>query len=116
PDFLQALSYARFVSESLFQKGSADPEVAFEIWPYPPQGRVSSTVSEIRLDVGGQALRYRMEPPEWNEMKWPGSSGSLGAVLQVQRGNSWQKQEHKGWWGLFKLLDASRVTKISDTV
>ncbi len=108
-DFLRSLQHARFLSESLFPKGSSDAGAVFELYPYPPQGGVSKSVSEIRLDIGGQALRYRMEPQEWHELKWPGTTPATGAVLQVQVGSAWVTKEYKDWWGLFRLIQAGQL-------
>jgi type VI secretion system protein ImpL len=108
-EFLSSLQHARFLSESLFPKGSSEVGAVFELYPYPPQGGVSKSVSEIRLDIGGQALRYRMEPQEWHEMKWPGPTPATGAVLQVQVGTAWVTKEYKDWWGLFRLIQAGHL-------
>jgi type VI protein secretion system component VasK len=108
-EFLSSLQHARFLSESLFAKGTSEVGVVFELYPYPPQGGVTKSVSEIRLDIGGQALRYRMEPQEWHEMKWPGPTPATGAVLQVQVGNAWVTKEYKDWWGLFRLIQAGHL-------
>jgi type VI protein secretion system component VasK len=80
-----------------------------ELYPYPPQGFTGRSVSEVRLDIGGQPLRYRMEPQEWWEMKWPGPSPSAGAALLVQVGNTWFTREFKDVWGFFKLINAGLV-------
>jgi type VI secretion system protein ImpL len=115
-EFLLALQHARFLSEGLFAKGSSEVGAVFELYPHPPQGGVSKTVSEIRLEIGGQALRYRMEPQEWHEMKWPGPTPATGAVLQVQVGTAWVTKEYKDWWGLFRLIQAgSLVSGAGDT-
>ena len=108
-EFLSSLQHARFVSESLFAKGSPEIGVAFELYPYPPQGGVSRSVSEIRVDIDGQALRYRMEPQEWHEMKWPGPTPATGALLQVQLGNEWIQKEYKDRWGIFRLIQAGHL-------
>jgi type VI protein secretion system component VasK len=74
--FLESMERARFISDGLFTKGSPDLGTVLEVYPYPPQGFAGRTVTEVRLDVGGQPLRYRMEPQEWWEMKWPGPTPS----------------------------------------
>jgi type VI protein secretion system component VasK len=107
-EFLTALQHARFLSESLFAK-QFEVGAVFELYPYPPQGSVSKSPSEIRLDIGGQPLRYRMEPQEWHEMKWPGPTPATGAVLQVQVGTTWVTKEYKDWWGLFRLIQAGKL-------
>lgn len=108
-EFLSSLQHTRVLSESLFPKGSSEVGAVFELYPYPPQGGVSKSVSEIRLDIGGQALRYRMEPQEWHEMKWPGATPATGAVLQVQVGNAWVTKEYKDWWGFFRLIQTGKI-------
>lgn len=112
-EFLSSLAHARLLSESLFPKGSADPSVSFELYPYPPQGKVKG-VTEIRLEVGGELLRYRMEPQEWHEIKWPGQTPAAGALLQVQVGGQWVSKESKDWWGLFRLIQAGRLSLMNN--
>ncbi len=107
--FLESLEKAKFVSDSLFTKGSQDLGATIEVYPYPPQGLAGRSVSEVRLDIGDQRLRYRMEPQEWWEMKWPGPMPSLGAALLVQVGNSSVAKEFKDVWGLFKLIRAGVI-------
>ena len=108
-EFLSSLQHSRFVSESLFAKGSAEVGAVFELYPHTPQGGVNKFVTEIRVDIGGQALRYRMGPQEWDEMKWPGPTPATGALLQVQVGNEWITKEYKDWWGLFRLIQSGHL-------
>ena len=108
-EFLSSLQHTRFVSESLFAKGSAEVGAAFELYPHTPQGGANKFVTEIRMDIGGQESRYRMGPQEWDEMKWPGPTPATGALLQVQVGNEWITKEYKDWWGLFRLIEAGHV-------
>lgn len=108
-EFLNSLVHTRLLSESLFPKGSGDAGAVFELYPYPPQGGVKN-VTEIRLEIGGQALRYRMEPQEWHEMKWPGPTPASGAILQVNVAGVWLTKEFKDWWGLFRMIQAGRQT------
>jgi type VI secretion system protein ImpL len=110
-EFVGALQHAKAVTDSLFPKGGSDLGTQFEVYPNPPKGEVSRSVSEVRLDVGGQALRYRMEPQEWHEMKWPGPAASAGAVIQVQVGTNWITKEHKDLWGFFRLLGQAEEVK-----
>lgn len=111
-EFLGSLVHARLLSESLFPKGSANPGVTFELYPYPPLGGVKS-VTEIRLEVGGQPFRYRMEPQEWHEIKWPGQTPAAGALLQIQVGGIWITKEFRDWWGLFRLVQAGRLSPMA---
>jgi type VI secretion system protein ImpL len=108
-DFMEALERAKFISDGLFTRGSPDLGSIVEVYPYPPQGLAGRNVTEVRLDIGGQRLGYRMEPQEWWEMKWPGPTPSAGAGLLVQVGNTWVTREYKDVWGLFKLIKAGFV-------
>ncbi|WP_454063428.1 type VI secretion system membrane subunit TssM [Candidatus Nitrospira salsa] len=112
---LQKLEHARFLSESLFPSGQSGPHVEFDLFPYPDQGLAAPLVSEIRLALGEQEMLYQMGPQEWEQLVWPGISGSGGAALQVKVNGAWEPREAKGWWGLFRLLDGARITPISDT-
>lgn len=107
-EFLTSLGHARMLSESLFPRGSADPNVAFEVSSPSYEGK---NVSEIRLEVGGQENRYRNEPPGWEGMKWPGPAQAAGAALKVQIGGTWVLPKEFGdVWGLFRLIQDGELT------
>lgn len=48
-------------------------------------------------------------------MSWPGPTAAAGASLRVRIDKTWEKQEYKDWWGLFRLLAAGEVTQLSPT-
>lgn len=110
--FLASLDHAHMLSQSLFPRGSADPNVAFEVSSPSYEGK---NVSEIRLEVGGQVNRYRNEPPGVEGMKWPGPTPAAGAALKVQIGGTWVFQkEIENVWGLFHLIDLGRLKPKTD--
>lgn len=111
-EFVESLTHARMLSESLFPRGSMSPGISFEVYPHPVLGGVRS-VTEIRLEVGGQALRYQNGPQEWEEVKWPGPTPAAGALLQVQMNGTWITREVKDLWGLFRLIEAGRVSSVA---
>lgn len=111
-EFLNSLTHARLLSESLFPRGSMSPGISFEVYPHPVLGGVKSA-TEIRLEVGGQLLRYQNGPQEWEEVKWPGPAPAAGAVLQVQVNGTWITREVKDLWGLFRLIEAGRVSSVA---
>ena len=115
PDTLESLGYARFLSESLFSAGQSGPSVSFDLFPYPDQGPSASYVSQIRLRLGDQDFLYSMGPQVWQEMSWPGSSGSAGALLQIKLDGAWEPREVQGWWGFFRLLETARVQPINES-
>ena len=117
PTTLEALRYARFLSESLFESHGSGLRVPFDLLPYPAQGPGAATVSHIRLVLGSQEFMYAMGPQEWAEFDWPGSSGSAGSTLEIKVGDVWERANtQEGWWGLFRLLDQAQVTQISDSL
>jgi len=114
---LESLRYAKFFSSSLFLKGQGMPSVPFELKPYPDQGSSASLVSHIRFKVGEQEFTYDMGPSEWEELVWPGPSGSAGSFLQVKVDGRWElSREEQGWWGLFRLLEDAQITQMSETL
>jgi type VI secretion system protein ImpL len=111
-EFLTSLTHARLLSESLFPRGSMSPGISFEVYPHPVLGGVKSA-TEIRLEVGGQTFRYQNGPQEWEEIKWPGPTPAAGALLQVQVNGTWITREVKDLWGLFRLIEAGRVSSVA---
>jgi type VI secretion system protein ImpL len=111
-EFLNSLTHARLLSESLFPRGSMSPGISFEVYPHPVLGGVKSA-TEIRFEVGGQTLRYQNGPQEWEEVKWPGPTPAAGALLQVQVNGTWITREVKDLWGLFRLIEAGRVSSVA---
>jgi type VI secretion system protein ImpL len=113
---LESLRYAKFFSSSLFLKGQGTPSVPFELYPYSDQGPSASLVSHTRFKVGEQEFTYDMGPPEWEELVWPGPSGSAGSFLQVKVDGRWESREEQGWWGLFRLLEDAQITPMSESL
>ncbi|OGW62667.1 MAG: hypothetical protein A2Y48_09835 [Nitrospirae bacterium RIFCSPLOW2_12_42_9] len=108
--FLENMRQSRMISEGLFPRGTPDPEVSFDLYPYPTPG-----ASEILFRVDGKEFRYRNEPQEWHELTWTGTSGNAGGLLQVNVGGTLYTRNYPGRWGFFKLLSAARVTQVSST-
>lgn len=115
PSALSALEYAKFFSESLFPSGQTTPAMTFDLFPYPDQGGSARAVSQIRLKIGDQEFSYMNDYQDWQEMQWPGSGGSTGAMLQVNVQGRWEAWEAKGWWGWFRLLEMGRVTSMTNS-
>ena len=116
PETLDALRYAKFLTDSLFQGGQTSPSVPFDMYPYSDQGPSASMVSHIRLKIGDQNFVYDMGPREWQELLWPGPSGSAGSQLLVRVNGIWESREAQGWWGLFRLLESAQVSSMSESL
>jgi len=115
PTSMEAIRYAQFLSESLFQNSQAGPSVSFDLYPYPDQGSSVSAVSQIRLKIGDKEFLYSMGPQMWQAMTWPGASGSAGALLQVKLDGAWEPKEAQGWWGFFRLLEMAQVVPLTNS-
>jgi len=105
--FLQGLTRARLLSQSLFQKGNQNPSFSFGLYPHTMRG-----VSESLFQMDGDKLRYRNELQEWYEFTWPGKTGPPGASLQIRTGEVGQARQFDGKWGLFKLLNKGLLEEI----
>ncbi len=112
PKFLETLRQADVISQGLFGKGTSEPRVAFDLRPNGVPG-----VDEVRLHIDGRELRYRNEIEEWSQFVWPGAPEMAGATLQVIPSGAKQPEtlHFDGPWGLFRLLDAARVTQVRPT-
>ena len=105
---IHALDHSQRITNSLFKRGGASPQMTFYLYPMPTPG-----ISEITLETNGQMYRYRNEPQEWRKFEWPGQNESAGAsVLAVsEKQNLRAEENHNGTWGIFHLLRKAQVTK-----
>ncbi|MFQ5587555.1 MAG: type VI secretion system membrane subunit TssM [Nitrospiria bacterium] len=106
--FLEGLQRARFISESLFDRGGQHPVFRFKLYPIPSPG-----VSESIFEMDGQQLRYRNEPQDWYAFSWPGDTGPPGASLQIKSEGARQRRNFDGRWGLFRLFDQGELIQIN---
>jgi type VI secretion system protein ImpL len=107
PQFLQALSQAKSLSDNLFENGTAQPSFNFQIYPEPTQG-----LSEIILLMNGQTYRYRNGPQQWQTLTWSTSNNDQPSELTAiaAYGLSPDTLQAQGPWGLFHLLAQSHLT------
>ncbi|WP_305044505.1 type VI secretion system membrane subunit TssM [Geoalkalibacter sp.] len=111
-DLLAALEQARLISAGLFRRGGAEPDVQFYLYPLPSRG-----LSEMYLESNGQHYRYRNEPQEWRQFRWPGDLERLGARIHGINGVGNERAElgYEGVWGLFHLLKRAELTAENNT-
>jgi type VI secretion system protein ImpL len=113
PSFLQFLEKANTVRQALFTAGSPDISVSFDLTPDSTPG-----VTESLLEIDGQRLRYRNEPPVPYALTWPAKSGAPQARLSISLEGSGEHpstQTFEGEWALFRLLSQARVVAQSQT-
>ncbi|QLI81292.1 type VI secretion system membrane subunit TssM [Chitinibacter fontanus] len=80
--------------------------IKFELQPIPTPG-----ISEIRLDIDGQELRYRNGPQPWQTFNWPGNGNTQGARIQVVafNGASSVVSSQQGRMGWMRLIAQAQV-------
>lgn len=108
PDFIDALTRAKRISEGFFRNNGSDVELTFFMSPVPTPG-----VEEVIFDTNGQIYRYRNEPEEWRRFVWPGDSAEMGARLYVSKNDQseWAEVHRPGVWGLFHLLNQATLIR-----
>jgi type VI secretion system protein ImpL len=113
PTFLEFLGKMNSVRQALFPPGSPDISVLFDLTPDSAPG-----VTESLLEVDGQRLRYRNEPPAPSSMSWPSKAGVSQAKLSISLGGTGDRpatQPFEGEWAFFRLLALARVSAQSQT-
>lgn len=104
PAFLPGISRLTTMGTTLLQEGETS---RFELQPIPSPG-----ISEIIVEIDGQAMHYRNGPQIWTPISWPGSSGAaLGARIQVVyfNGTTVVVNNFNGRLGLMRLLAQGRI-------
>lgn len=109
PEFLASLKEADNISNALFSRGSDHASVTYYVYPIP-----SSGLSETLLESNGASYRYRNEPQEWRQFKWPGDGNSLGARVEGISMSGAQQADLSadGVWGLFRLVSEANLSRI----
>jgi type VI secretion system protein ImpL len=113
PAFLQFLGRVSTIRQALFPPGSPDISLAFDLTPDSTPG-----VTESLLEIDGQRLRYRNEPPLPYSLTWPSKSGAPQARLSIALGETGERpatQPVEGEWALFRLLGQASVSAQSQT-
>ncbi|MBX3305079.1 MAG: type VI secretion system membrane subunit TssM [Nitrospira sp.] len=124
-EFLTSLNEARVLRDSLYRLDSQDPNVPsvkFDVQPDEDEyrrlnGSKTNDLSEIHLEVGGQAFRYRNDKPKWVPMEWPGPRLAGGAALWLVINGIPEhptELQFPGEWGLIHLIDADRSKSKKD--
>ncbi|ACR30636.1 type VI secretion system membrane subunit TssM [Burkholderia glumae] len=74
-------------------------------------------ITELRLDIDGQSLRYAHGPVTTFPVTWPGPRGGSMAGITAEPQVSAQSSTlgAEGPWALFRLFDRGRLVPTSDT-
>ncbi|NTV10811.1 MAG: hypothetical protein HGA47_08545 [Zoogloea sp.] len=105
PAFLAGITRLSSAGNAVLGEGEG---ARFELQPVPTPG-----ISEILIEVDGQALSYRNGPQPWTGFSWPNmpGSGSQGARIQVVSfaGVPTSVANFVGRLGLMRLFAQARV-------
>lgn len=112
PQFLQALSQLKALSDGLFGGGS-QTDFSFQIYPEPTPG-----LSQIILTANGQTFHYQNGPQQWQNFNWPGVNPQAGSELTAIAANGMSPDtlSAPGPWGLFRLLAQSQITPVQAAI
>jgi type VI secretion system protein ImpL len=76
--------------------------------------RLDGDVARFVLEVDGQSFSYQHGPVrEWS-LQWPGEGLGNARIMFEEASGGRPTVVEEGPWALFRLLDDSRVTKVSD--
>jgi len=107
---LRQFQHAELIREAYFQRGSSQPEMRIIVRPE----RLDGDVSRFTLEVDGQSFSYQHGPLEDWTVTWPGDGLGTARIMFEERSGGRATVVEEGPWALFRLLDASAVTKESD--
>jgi len=113
PVFLEFMQKINTIRQAFFPAGAPEINLTFDLTPNSTPG-----VSESLLEVDGQLLRYRNEPPLPNPMTWPSKSAAPQAKLSAALGGSGERPGIKtieGEWAFFRLLSQAHIVPQTQT-
>ena len=111
PAMLKQFQQARRIRDVYFKPGSQTPETRFTLTP----GSLDAAVTRFSLDLDGQRFEYRHGPQQSSAMTWPGGAVGQAAIVFEAAGGGGPSLVREGPWAWFRLLDQSRVQRVSDT-
>lgn len=110
PAFRQAVARAYRIRTALFSGSSAGLSLSVRAG-IPRRDAGSSLVPRgTRLEIGGDAIVYQLGAQTWKNIAWPGANPAAGAAVRLAASNtSPAPLVAEGVWGLFRLIDQSRI-------
>ncbi|WP_050657895.1 type VI secretion system membrane subunit TssM [Gallaecimonas pentaromativorans] len=103
---------AQQIRDVFFPRGSGEPRLGFSLKPV----FLDSRVSQFMLEIDGQDLIYRHDPPRFISFNWPERTGAqLTRVVFTPTGSSSPlAASYQGPWAIFKLLQESARLSTQD--
>lgn len=113
PAFLQALSQAKLISNSLFKNGNDQLGFALQIYPEPTPG-----LSEIILTTDGQMYRYQNGPQNWQIINWSSQNINQQSQLAAIAANNVSPNmiQTQGSWSLLHLFAQAQLTSQAESI
>lgn len=109
---LKLFENAQQIREVFFERGSAQPRLGFSLKPV----FLDSRVSQFMLEIDGQDLIYRHDPPRFISFNWPERTGAqMTRVVFTPTGKSSPLAvSYQGPWAIFRLLQESARLSTQD--
>jgi type VI secretion system protein ImpL len=107
---LRQFELVRAIRDAYFKEGATSPQARFSLTPES----LDAGSTRFTLTLQGQSLEYRHGPLQGQPFNWPGTT--LDATYRFEApGASASGPTLQGPWAWFRLLDAAKVQKVSDT-
>lgn len=106
-DLVGFLERSQLISSVMFPPRAEQPQVDFEVRVRPSPG-----IASILLTIDGQEVDFHNGPEKWVRIRWPGTQGKPGVVMRVRGATVDERVYGKGEWGLFRFLDAARISAV----
>ncbi|WP_115719857.1 type VI secretion system membrane subunit TssM [Gallaecimonas mangrovi] len=109
---LAVFEKAQQIREIFFQRGTNQPKLGFSLKPV----FLDSRVSQFMLEIDGQDLVYRHDPPRFVSFNWPERTGAqeTRVVFTPTGKSSPLAASYQGPWAIFKLLQESARLSTQD--
>ena len=107
---LRQFELVRAVRDAYFKEGSPSPQARFSLTPES----LDAGSTRFTLNLQGQTLEYRHGPLQSQPFNWPGATTDASYRFEGP-GAAASGPALQGPWAWFRLLDAAKVEKLSDT-
>ena len=107
---LQQFRKAELIRESYFPGGGTKPEMRLTVVP----NRLDPDVTRFVFEVDGQSFSYQHGPQRQWSVVWPGEGLGSARIMFEEASGGRPTVVEDGPWALFRMLDDSVVTKVSD--
>lgn len=109
PAFLKAVNQLSQLADILYTNGGMG--IRFELQAKPVRNVVETT-----FNLDGQKLRYFNQIESWQSFSWPAFTDKPGVMLSWTSSNGGAQlfADQQGNWGLLRLLEQAKVTRIDD--